>query len=187
LKQQLVAPRTKDPILHTARLTKPMVIQFDGEYWYFQPPYSDPGPGAFIAHSSPLTANIHSVLSIPILMQAHQHLGTPLPIECCREVDVEVENRDDRPGPIVIGVMLTDTASPGKPSLLLGERAISRTTGSRNSTAAHETLRFTIPAQSGPPQRQIRKFDQIDFVIVPDSSRMQSGAKVAIRTLEFLP
>ena len=182
LKQQLIAPRTKEPILHTTRLSKPLVIQFDGEYWYFQPPDSDPGPGAFIAHSSPLTANIHSVLSIPILMQAHQHLGTPLPIECCREVDIEVENRDDRPGSIVMGVMLTDTASPGKPSLLVGERAISR-----NSAAAHETLRFTIPAQNGPVQRRIHQFDQIDFVIVPDSSRMQSGAKVAIRTLEFIP
>ena len=182
LKQQLVAPRTKDPILHTARLTKPMVIQFDGEYWYFQPPDSDLGPGAFIAHSSPLTTNIHSVLSIPILMQAHQHLGTPLPIECCREVDVEVEDRDDHPGPLVMGVMLTDSASPGKPSLLLGERAISS-----NSAAAHETLRFTIPAQTGPVQRRIHQFDQIDFVIVPDSSRRQSGAKVAIRTLELLP
>ena len=115
-------------------------------------------------------------------MQAHQHLGTPLPIECCREVDIEVENRDDRPGSIVMGVMLTDTASPGKPSLLVGERAISR-----NSAAAHETLRFTIPAQNGPVQRRIHQFDQIDFVIVPDSSRMQSGAKVAIRTLEFIP
>jgi hypothetical protein len=187
LKQQLIAPRTKDPILHTARLTKPMVIQFDGEYWYFQPPYSDPGPGAFIARTSPLTANIHSVLSIPILMQAHQHLGTPLPIECCREVDVEVENREDRPGSIVMGVMLTDSASPGKPSLLLGERAISSNANSRNSTAAHETLRFSIPTQSGPVQRRIHQFDQIDFVIVPDSSRMQSGAKVAIRTLEFIP
>jgi hypothetical protein len=186
LKQQLIAPRTKDPILHTTRLSKPLVIQFDGEYWFFQPPDPDPGPGAFIAHSSPLTANIHSVLSIPILMQAHQHLGTPLPIECCREVDVEVENRDDRPGSLVMGVMLTDSASPGKPSLLLGERSISSNTDSRNS-AARETLRFTIPAQSGPVQRRIRQFNQIDFVIVPDSSRMQSGAKVAIRTLEFLP
>jgi hypothetical protein len=114
------------------------------------------------------------------MMQAHQHLGTPLPIGCCREVDVKIENRDER-GAINVGMMLTDTTAHGKPSLILGERKIEP--GPPSAT----TLRFAIPAQSSPVSQRIQKFDQIDFVIVPEYAHAQSGAKIAIRTLEFLP
>lgn len=178
--QRYVVPRAREPFLQGSRLIKPLEIQFDGEYWYFQPPDSDPGPAAFKARVSPLTANIHSNLAIPLMMQAHQHLGTPLPIGCCREVDVKIENRDER-GAINVGMMLTDTTAHGKPSLILGERKIEP--GQPSAT----TLRFAIPAQSSPVSQRIQKFDQIDFVIVPEYAHAQSGAKIAIRTLEFLP
>ena len=178
--QRYIVPRAREPFLQGSRLIKPLEIQFDGEYWYFQPPDSDPGPAAFKARVSPLTANIHSNLAIPLMMQAHQHLGTPLPIGCCREVDVKIENRDER-GAINVGMMLTDTTAHGKPSLILGERKIEP--GQPSAT----TLRFAIPVRSSPVSQRIQKFDQIDFVIVPEYAHAQSGAKIAIRTLEFLP
>ncbi len=144
-KQTFLFPRAKDPLLQNTRLTKPLVIQFDGEYWYFQPPDSDPGPGAFVTHGSPLAANIHSSLAIPLLMQAHQHLGAPMPLDCCREVDVEVANHEEGDGAVVVGMMLTDSTLPGKRSLLLGEQSVP---SSQQDSSASTTLHFRIRPRS---------------------------------------
>jgi hypothetical protein len=182
--QQIVAPQPTQPLLQGTRLNKPLVIQFDGEYWYFQPPDSGPGPGAYIAHESPLVANVHSVLAIPLLMQAHQHLGSPLPLTCCSSIEVELENRDQNPGTLDLSMSLSNSATPGKP-VLLSLQHIQSSEGSlwqSRFTPAHETLRFTLPAHA-----EIRQFNQIDMLIIPSPTRMQSGAKVAIRTIRLIP
>jgi hypothetical protein len=188
--QQFQVPRPTQPLLQGNRLNKPMVIQFDGEYWYFQPPDSGPGPGAYTARDNPLTANIHSVLAIPLLMQAHQRLGSPLPLGCCREVEVEIENREQASGTPELAMSLSDSAHPGK-SLLLGVQSVRSSLSRAGSAPAQETLRFTIPAPAGPAagpgKDQLRQFDQIDMLIMPSSARMQSGAKIAVRTLKFMP
>ena len=167
-----------------------MVIQFDGEYLYFQPPDPEPGLGAYKAHGNPLETSIHSTSAVPLLMQAHQRLHSPLPLTCCREIDVEIENRADRSGALAVGMMLTDTAAPDKPSLLVGEQPIvsnGATSPAGASGLAHTTLRFRIPAQIGPANKRLKQFDRIDFVIVPDPTHAQAGAKTAIRTLELIP
>jgi hypothetical protein len=191
--QQFQVPRPTQPLLQGNRLNKPMVIQFDGEYWYFQPPDSGPGPGAYTSRDNPLTANIHSVLAIPLLMQAHQRLGSPLPLGCCHEVEVEIENRERTSGTPELAMSLSDSAHPGK-SLLLGVQSVPSGQGDASgagSAPAHQTLRFTIPAPSGPAagpgKDQLRQFDQIDMLIMPSSARIESGAKIAVRTLKFMP
>jgi len=189
-KQQFLAPQVRNPLIQGSRLAKPMVIQFDGEYWYFQPPDPEPGRSAYKARGNPLGANIHSNSAIPLMMRAHQHLSAPLPLTCCREINVEIENRADRSGALAVGMMLTDTAAPDKPSLLVGEEPV--VSNGANPPAgpsgfAHTTLRFLIPPQSGPKGKRLQQFDQIDFVIVPDPTHAQSGAKMAIRTLELIP
>ena len=189
-RQQIIAPRRQVPLFLGTHLIKPLTIQFDGEYWYFQFPDSRPGTGAYITHGSPLATNIHSATSIPLFMQAHQRLSTPLSLQCCSEVAVEIENRDNHPGTLSLEMILTDSTSPGKPSLSLGQRPIPSSQTNHltsESASAHEKLRFAIPSQSGAIRKQLRQFDQIDFVVLPDPSRMQSGAKVAIRTVEFIP
>ena len=183
--QQFQVPRPTQPLLQGNRLNKPMVIQFDGEYWYFQPPDSGPGPGAYASRDNPLTANIHSVLAIPLLMQAHQRLGSPLPIGCCREVEVEIENREQTSDTPEFAMSLSDSAHPGK-TLLLGVQSLPASQQA-GSTPARQTLRFAIPAPTGPVQDQLRQFDQIDMLIMPSAARMQSGAKLAVHTLKFMP
>lgn len=182
--QQIVAPQPTQPLLQGTHLNKPLVIQFDGEYWYFQPPDSGPGPGAFIAHESPLVANVHSVLAIPLLMQAHQHLGSPLPLTCCHAIEIELENRDQNPGALDLSMSLSNSAAPGKP-VLLGLQHLQSSEGNlwqSRSTPAHETLRFDLPAHG-----EIRQFNQIDMLIIPSPTRMRSGAKIAIQTIKLLP
>ena len=187
--KQIVAPVPVSPLLRGPHLMQPLLIHFDGEYWYFQRPDSDPGPAAFVSRADPSIVTIRAGNSMPLVMQAHQHLSTPLPLECCRELAVAVENRDSQSTGVVLGVMLTDSTAPGKPSMILGEQAILSSQANHPATTAgvaRETLRFPISAQSG-QSRHLRQFDQIDFLIVPDRSYAQSGAKIAIRTLEFIP
>lgn len=182
--QRILAPLPTAPLLAGTRLNKPLVIQFDGEYWYFQPPDSGPGPGAYIAHESPLVADVHSVLQIPLLMQAHQRLGSPMPLTCCHSIEVELENRDQSPGTLDLSMSLSNSTAPGKP-VLLGLQHLQSSEGSlwqTHSMPAHETLRFSIPAHG-----DIRQFDQIDMLIIPGPTRMRSGAKIAVRTIRLLP
>lgn len=183
--QQFQVPRPTQPLLQGNRLSKPMVVQFDGEYWYFQPPDSGPGPGAYTSRDNPLTANIHSVLAIPLLMQAHQRLGSPLPLDCCRAVEVEIENREQTSGTLELAMSLSDSAHPGM-SLLLGVQSVP-SNQQAGSAPAHPILRFTIPAPTGPNKDQLSQFDQIDMLIMPSAAHIQSGAKIAVRTLKFMP
>jgi hypothetical protein len=186
---QYFAPLARNPLLQGSRLIKPMVIPFDGEYWYFQPPDIEPARGAYRSHASPLTANIHSASASPLLMQAHQHLGAPLPVDCCREVDVQIENRMDGSGALAVGLMLTDSAAPGMPSLLVGEEPVASHGIAAAGRPGFErmTLRFRIPAQTGPVRERIKQFDQMDFAIVADPSHVQAGPRMAIRSLELVP
>jgi hypothetical protein len=187
--QQMLIPHTTQPLPSSIRLTKPMVIQFDGEYWYFQPPDRDPGPTPFKALGNPLTANIHSTLAIPLMMQAHQRLSTPLPVRCCRAIEVELENRDQSAGALDLAVSLSDSAQPNNP-LTLGVQPIHSTQGELwryRSAPAQEIVRFSIPAHFEHAQNQISHFDWIDMLIVPSAQRMQSGAKIAIRTMRLVP
>ncbi|MFC5860968.1 hypothetical protein ACFPT7_01535 [Acidicapsa dinghuensis] len=183
-KQQFFAPHPTQPLLQGTHLNKPLVIQFDGEYWYFQPPDSGPGPGAYIARESPLVANVHSVLHIPLLMQAHQRLDSPLPLTCCHAIEIDLENRDQSPGALDLSMSVSNSANPGKP-VLLGLQHLQSSEGNlwqTHATPAHETLRFSIPVHA-----DINQFNQIDMLIIPGLTRMQSGAKIAIQTIRLLP
>ena len=61
-----------------------------------QPPNKIPGPTAHQAHGTPLGYEIESINSTPLMMEAHQTLGMAIPIARCREIQVEIENRDNK-------------------------------------------------------------------------------------------
>ena len=105
--------------------TQPLIIRFDGPYWYLQPPDKRPGPYAHQAHGTPFGAEIRSTNDLPLAMDAHQPLGASIPVARCREIEVEFENRDNRPGSIAMAVLLSDSSVPGKSDLYLGQQPIS--------------------------------------------------------------
>jgi hypothetical protein len=123
-KKEILAPVPPAPAPREIRLIKLLVIRFNGAYWYFQPPSEKPGPHAHITHGSPLAVDIHSTSFIPLTMEAHQTLAKPLRLGCCGAIEVGIENRDNRPGPLALAMLLTDTSSAGKPSLYLGQQPI---------------------------------------------------------------
>jgi len=127
---------------------KPVVIPFDGPYWYFKAPSERPGPHAHVAHGRATDVSVSSSDSAPLLMEAHQNLGPSIDLACCSEIDIAVTNADIRPGRIALGLRLTDTRSIGKPSKDLGERMIASSEVDRiplTRPPVKEVLRFPIP------------------------------------------
>ncbi len=183
--KQIVAPEPERIAPFATRIAKPLIIRFNGPYWYFQPPGERPGPAAYEAHGNPLNVNIEANNFIPLDMEAVQNLGAPIRLSRCSEVQVEIQNRDNTAGRIELGVVLTDSSSPGKPTLSLGHLPILSSEPDRFSfklAPADEVLRFPVPSQAA-----IRKFDQITVVYFGGASHWQLGAKVAVNQFELLP
>lgn len=184
-KKEFVPPIPLRTPAKVDRTAKPIVIRFDGSYWYFQPPATRPGPRSHVAHGNPLDVDIQSANFIPLMMEADQNLATAIRISQCREIQVDIQNRDNWPGRISIGVLLTDSASTGKPTLYLGERPVVSSQPdrfTRKLVPVEETLRFPLPNRPA-----IRRFDEITLMVITEVGHTETGAKIAIQQLEFLP
>lgn len=183
-KTEIVPPPSHMHSMWVWNTSKPLVIPFDGPYWYFKAPDKQPSPKARIVHGIPTRVDIHSTDWHPLLMEAHQNLGSSINLDCCQEMDLTITNADNRPGRIAIGVMLTDSTSPDKPSQYLGEKSIVSSEAphfSMNRSPIEETLRFQIP--SG----KIRRFDGITVVFLSAKERALGGAKVSIQQFTLIP
>ena len=164
---------------------KPLVIRFDGSYWYFQAPEHGPGMHPHLAHGDPLTESIFSRGWIPLAMEAHQSLSEPVDLRSVGGMQVTVRNGDNRRGRIDVGVLLTDSTAPGKPSLYLGTQPIVSTEADHfvvKANAIREEVSFAVPEK-----RTIRKFDEITVLYFPDGDRSTLGARVGIEEFELMP
>ncbi len=183
-KKQIVPPLPEMSLLAPGT-TQPLIIPFSGQYWYVQPPNKIPGPTAHQVHGTPLGAEIASINSVPLVMDAHQTLGGAIPIKRCGEVQVEIENRDNRIGVIALAVLLTDAASPKNSTLYLGQQSIVSTEPehfSYKSGPVFETLRFFVPASA-----KMRRFDEITVMMLPDIEHALIGPKIAIKQFQLFP
>jgi hypothetical protein len=174
-RKQVVAPIELTPLLK-AGTTQPAVIRFDGQYWYLQPPDEHPGPQTHQAQGTPLDVHIASANSFPLTMEAHQFLRTPIRLARCREIQVEIENRETGPGLIGMAVWLKNSAEAGAPALYLGQQPIA------GSAPDEETLAFAVPASG-----RIRRFDEITVMMLPDEGHQMVGPRIAIEQFELLP
>jgi hypothetical protein len=164
---------------------KPIVIPFDGPYWYFKAPSQRPGPRAHIAHRNATDVSISSSDSAPLLMEAHQNLGSSIDLTCCSEIDLTIINADNRPGKIAISLRLTDSNSIGMPTQNLGERTILSSQAVSipiNRPRIKETLRFPISRSAA-----LLRFDAISIVFLPAKERSRGGAKVSIQSFTLIP
>ncbi len=184
-KTEIVPPRPQSASFEVGRAAKPIVIPFDGQYWYFKAPSKRPGPRAHVAHGRATYVNVRSTDSAPLLMEAYQNLGTSIDLACCSEIDVAITNADTRPGTIAVGVRLSDSTSFGEPSQDLGYRTIvssSATLIPFNRPPVDEVLRFPIPRPT-----MIHRFDEITIEFLSARERSRGGAKVSIQTFTLIP
>lgn len=167
------------------RLSRPLVIPFEGAYWYFRSPAKAPGRSAHITRGSPTKISIHSTDWHPLIMEAHQRLSSPIDPRCCRELDLSILNADDRPGTIRIAVELIDSSSSEVRSEDLGVRPVRSSMPpefSLNRPPTKEVMRYPIPANLA-----IRQFDEIEVIFLPSKERSLGGAEIAIRNFQLLP
>jgi hypothetical protein len=184
-KTQVIPPIPHARSLTAGRATKPIVIPFDGPYWYFKSPNKGPGPHAHVAHGRATDVNIHSADFAPLLMEAHQHLDLPIDLACCSEIDVEIINADNRAGKISLAIRLTDGASPAKPFQVLGQRTVVSSEENPiplNRPSVKETLRFPISRSAA-----IHRFDEITIVFLPEKERSRGGARVSVQSFTLIP
>jgi hypothetical protein len=164
---------------------KPLVIRFDGAYWYFQAPKRGPGTHPHLAHGDPVAVSIYSTGWVPLAMEAHQTLAQPVDLRSCGAMRVTVKNGDNRRGRVDMAVMLTDSTTPGKPSMVLGTQPVVSTEPEHfylKMNPVSEELRYAMPARGG-----LKKFDEITVIFFPDEQRMTIGARVGIQQFELIP
>jgi hypothetical protein len=197
-KKQIVAPVPFEDGLLTPGTTRPLVVRFDGPYWYVQPPDERPGPEAHQAVGTPLKVGIESNNALPLIVKAHQSLRAMVRVVRCREIDVDIENRDRRPGAFTMELLLTSTNLGHETRFSLGEQTIDSleplAAGApvaakaqdggmeRMHSAAFETLRFAVPAHA-----TMRAFNGVTVVLTPDVKHAKVGPRIAIRQFSFVP
>ena len=178
-------PAASDKTGFSIALSKPVIIPFDGVYWYFKLPDTRPATDAHIQQGDPIKANVRSTDFHALAMEAHQTLLNPISGDCCHAMRIDLLNGDDRPGPIRIELLLRDASGkPGSP-LLLGSIAIPSSQLQHialNRPPVPESLRFQMPAKA-----HGRRFDEIIVVIKPSSDRALAGSKIAIQNFALVP
>lgn len=184
-KKEILMPPAAQNSLRANGIRKPLIIPFDGAYWYFQTPQHGPGLHPHLAHGDPVKVSIYSTGWIPLAMQAHQALPQPVDLRSCGAMQVTIKNGDNRPGRIDIGLLLTDKSLPGKPSVFLGAKPIASTEPG-NFTIKVEPVRenvsFPIPAHVS-----LHRFDDITVFFFPVPQRATLGTRVAIEQFTIEP
>lgn len=176
------------PPLHlnapSLNIAKPWIIPFYGPYWYFKFPGESPGPNARTTQGDPLKVNVHSTDRGPLLMEAHQHLSVPIDLNCCREMQIVFRN-DVSVGALAVGISLTDSHSKGTQSQNLGVKYVAPSSAYQppgNTSPIEETLIFPFPKPGN-----IKKFDAITVILLPDAEHLTAGRKVAVERFVMIP
>jgi hypothetical protein len=184
-REKVIPPAPVTRASFSSVLAKPTIIPFDGAYWYFKAPDQRPRANARIVHGEPTKANIHSTDLEALKMEAHQYLGTPIEMSCCRILRLAIENADDREGKISIEVLLQHTAGKGSFTQSLGTLLVPSSEGQHillGRPPVDETLSFPIP-----PTIHGRQCDEITVAIKPSRERALAGAHIAVKQFELIP
>jgi hypothetical protein len=184
---KLVAP---SPLLwdkkRSSGPSNPVVIPFDGVYWFFRAPDTQPPAKSRESQGTPEMFDIQSTdWHRPLVMQAHQNLVNTIPSSCCSRIEVALRNRDRYPHSISIELVLIDNSSPGKPSESLGRESVN-SPGPRkideDGAPSTETLNFALPLGA-----RLKQFDEILMVFRLDRYRARTAAKIGIDHFTLVP
>jgi FtsH-binding integral membrane protein len=179
------APASGNGLLKNGRRANPLVIPFNGVYWFFKAPDVRPPEKAREMHGSPELLDIHSTDRRPLSMEAHEHLGSLLSLDCCSRIQIEIRNTDVYQETVSLELILTDSSVPGHPSESLGTMVVKSKRAWKlyeKASPVSETLTFPIPSKPS-----IRRFDEVKIVFRLDAFRADDGAKVAIDHFVLVP
>lgn len=164
---------------------RPVLIPFDGTYWYFRQPDPRPRPDAPIVRADPAIKTIQSTDLRPLSMEAHQRLDVPVSLACCRSLQLTVRNAEPGSRVISVQVLLSDTLTNPPATLSLGTHVLAPSVLPHSSSpvpGAEESLSYAIPKSV----RQ-QRFNEITVVIQPPHGEARVAAHVAIESFRLLP
>jgi hypothetical protein len=166
-----------------AAKAEPIVIPFDGAYWYLKDPEDRPEPDARIVHGDPLKAKVRSTNMLPVLMKAHQTLPAPMSINGCTSLRVDLINAETRPGPVYVQVTLSQASKNGTTNMALSKLLLpSSTTVVPNRPPIHDSLTFALPHG-----RSNDSFDEITVSISSTGERALTGSQVSVQSFVLIP
>ena len=182
---EIVLPPPATPAQFSSLRKKPVIIPFDGAYWYFKQPDQRPKADAPVVRGDPTKKNIRSTDMRPLSMEAHQRLDTPIKMDCCRAIRLAIQNADNRPGAIFVEILLKDRASKATGTQSLRDLVIPSSEDRHISLTrppVDEILSFPFPLHARGQQ-----FDEITVVIKPAKERAHAGAHIAVQYFELIP
>ena len=165
---------------HVVATMRPIRIEFDGVYWYFQAPDRRPRRNAKVVEGDPSRAKIRSTNGIPIQMEAHQRLPEQAFVDRYEAIVVKMRDADSLAGLVKVSLLLE--GENGTEPLLLGTRVLeaSRTRqGYQNRPAVDEELRFAMT-----PAAHRKDWAELVVRVEPERARALAGAHVTV--LDFL-
>jgi hypothetical protein len=188
----LIQPKKPHEIIMPARSTtsgsiqNTHVIPFDGAYWYFKQPDTQPAPNAHVMRGDPVKRRMVSTDGQSLAMEAHQPLGQEISMDCCRSLRVDVKNGDNVPGTIAIEVLLRNKLTSRKTlAVSLGTIVLPSSTVSPmplTRPPVDDKIIFHLPhAARG------KTFNEITVRIKPEVSRSLAGAQIGIKDFVLQP
>jgi hypothetical protein len=179
------APISWERNLSSGQPTKPLIIPFEGVYWFFRTPDAEPPKNSHEARGSPEIFDIRSTGRRPLSMEARQNLGTFMNLGCCGKIQIAIRNADRYPESVSLELILINTSLPGKPSQSLGRATINSTRPWKlydDRPPTTETLNFPIPSKNA-----IQRFDEVKIVFRLDAERADAAAKIGIDHFTLIP
>ncbi|HEV2399058.1 MAG TPA: hypothetical protein VGS27_19085 [Candidatus Sulfotelmatobacter sp.] len=182
---KLIAP---SPILPDALAngnSNPLIIPFNGVYWFFKSPDEQPPAGSRQAHASPDAVEIRSTDHRPLSIEAHDHLANLINLDCCNRIQIAIRNADRYPDTVSLELVLANTSRPHSPWLSLGRTMVNSTREWKiyeKAAPVSETLTFAIPSH-----RSLRSFDEVTVVFFLDRARADAAARIAIDHFVLIP
>jgi hypothetical protein len=160
----------------------PFSIPFNGVYWLWRPPGEQPPSTAVLKYGSPSAVSFHSTDGSPLWMEAHQNLVKAIRLNCCKAIQVVIDDADSRRDGVMVELMLGNTTVAGKPFVSLGSQDVSEGISPKLTAPVSIILTFRIP-----DQMKLGKFDQLKVSFRLEWWRGDKSAKIAINRFVLVP
>lgn len=179
----LIAPLpalTRNPFRENKR---DLEIPFYGVYWFFRRPDVRPPKDAVEMRGTPVALTFRSHDSRLLVEEAHQSLGAPFQISCCRAIEVSILNHNREPGTVSIELILVNTFDAAKPSESLGVQPVRSVFYPRDTRPGiAEVLEFPLPASG-----TLRQFDEFTLRFHRPYLLARESANVGIEGFRLKP
>lgn len=158
-------------------------IPFQGVYWIFRQPDTEPPPHSFQSEGDPESIFLRSMSYRPMRVLARQNFGRLIDLHCCARLRVLLRNGDPNPGTVQLELAVRDTRTPANPPSSLGRQPLRSALALSlpgNAKPIQESIDFPVPTNAP-------LFDEAILTFRLDPTRNRRAARVAVEAFVFLP